>query len=101
MIDIEKLRQDIYTNSPHDLGTQEDSDWRDLVDQNLTELPAQLTEARRTWHRIARENGWDQDPLPIQLFIDRLSGRVLDSVSFIALEEDTYYLTDDDYDEDL
>ena len=59
----------------------------------------QIEKHRLKWSKLAKENGWFKEPFFIKVWIDE-NNNILDSVSFIGMEEDIIIkTTKDDYED--
>ncbi len=43
---------------------------------------------RKTWKKVAKSNGWYKEPFFVQVWINKETKEIVDSVSFIGLKQD-------------
>jgi hypothetical protein len=47
-----------------------------------------IEKQRKTWEKVAKSNGWYKEPFFIQVWINKKTKEIVDSVSFIGLDQD-------------
>ena len=62
----------------------------------------QVEKAREFWAKVAKDNGWYQEPFYVQVWVNPTTGVVMDSVSSRGMTEDVIvdweeWDEDDDY----
>ena len=45
---------------------------------------------RKIWSKVAKENGWYKEPFFVQIWMDKETKEIKDSVSFVGLNEDLF-----------
>jgi hypothetical protein len=59
-------------------------------------MEQQIEKSREFWAKVAKENGWYQEPFYVQVWVNPTTGLVTDSVSSRALTQDhIVYLKDE------
>ena len=43
---------------------------------------------RKIWEEVAKNNGWYQNPFFVQIWINKETNEIMDSVSFVGLKQD-------------
>ena len=47
-----------------------------------------IEKQRKVWSKVAKDNGWYKEPFFVQVWINKDTKEIIDSVSFIGLKQD-------------
>jgi len=61
----------------------------------------QIEKSREFWAKVAKENGWYQEPFYVQVWVNRTTGLVTDSVASRSMTQDVIVEWEEDDDDDV